>query len=336
MVTYVNSTSQNPFTLTAPQAGIYKVNAGQDNPLLWDSVTVYLLPPTAPNNLSAIVNLSVPSVQLSWTDNSSNETGFIIEREILNSGSFEIVDTVGTNVSTYVDTTVELLSYRYRVKSFNVYGHSTYSNLSEAQLPVELVSFEAVNSGNDVLLSWHTSTELNNLGFEIEKAESIEGEIYNDWKLIKFIKGNGTTCKQHSYFFSDENLLPGQYKYRLKQIDFDGTFEYSKVVEVSISGLNEFFLSQNYPNPFNPTTKIKYTVTDAYYTSPAWVTLKVFDILGNEVTTLVNEYKSAGSYEVGFNAAALTSGVYYYQLKVGNLPDGEAGFSETKKMILLK
>ncbi|QQS38299.1 MAG: T9SS type A sorting domain-containing protein [Ignavibacteriales bacterium] len=95
----------------------------------------------------------------------------------------------------------------------------------------------------------------------------------------------------------------------------------------------KFLLFQNYPNPFNPTTKIKYTVADAYYASQAWVSLKVFDILGNEVTTIVNEYKPAGSYEVEFQSAVgshqLSSGVYYYQLKVGN-------FIETKKMILLK
>ncbi|QQS38300.1 MAG: T9SS type A sorting domain-containing protein [Ignavibacteriales bacterium] len=134
------------------------------------------------------------------------------------------------------------------------------------------------------------------------------------------------------YFQANYDTLGGYYSvWESKMIvDENGDTVLTDIKEEHRTKLQEhFLLSQNYPNPFNPTTKIKYTVADAYYASPAWVTLKVYDILGNEVTTLVNEYKSAGSYEVEFNAAKLASGVYYYQMKVGN-------FIETKKMILLK
>ncbi|QQS38301.1 MAG: T9SS type A sorting domain-containing protein [Ignavibacteriales bacterium] len=162
------------------------------------------------------------------------------------------------------------------------------------------------------------------------------------WRSIGFVNGNGTTTEPHSYTFIDENLNEGLYQYRLKQIDFDGTYKYYELNEtVEINSPNKFELSQNFPNPFNPSTKIKYTVPQTTRPLPGGesvypplaggglVTIKVFDVLGNEVTTLVNEYKPAGSYEVEFNAATLASGVYYYQLKVGN-------FIETKKMILLK
>ncbi len=137
--------------------------------------------------------------------------------------------------------------------------------------------------------------------------------------------------------FVDENLLAGKYQYRLKQIDFDGTFEYSNTIEVEINSPTKFSLEQNYPNPFNPSTKIKYAIPTPPSSSPlamgrnevGFVTLKVFDVLGKEVATLVNEEKSAGSYHVDFNASHLASGIYYYQLRAGD-------YSETKKMILMK
>ncbi|MBK6913467.1 MAG: T9SS type A sorting domain-containing protein [Ignavibacteriales bacterium] len=156
-----------------------------------------------------------------------------------------------------------------------------------------------------------------------------------DWKVVAFIPGFGTTAEPKSYSFTDENLSSGKYQYRLKQIDFDGTFEYSNQVEVEITSTTEFSLAQNYPNPFNPTTKIKYTipfVTLSLSKGDILVSLKVFDVLGNEITTLVNEQQQPGIYEVEFNvgqAISLSSGVYYYQLRSGS-------FIETKKMVVIK
>ncbi|MDP2364943.1 MAG: T9SS type A sorting domain-containing protein, partial [Ignavibacteria bacterium] len=151
------------------------------------------------------------------------------------------------------------------------------------------------------------------------------------WQKIGFVNGNGTATEAQSYSFVDENLSSGKYQYRLKQLDFNGSFEYSDIVEVEITP-SVFSLSQNYPNPFNPSTKISWQ-------SPvgSWQTLMVYDILGNEVVTLVNEYKNAGSYNTEFNASHLASGIYYYQLRAGD-PSTSLGqsFVETKKMILLR
>ena len=203
--------------------------------------------------------------------------------------------------------------------------------------PVELVSFIASVKNNSVLLSWKTATEVNNYGFEIERSSNNE-----TFTRYSFIRGSGNSNSDKHYSFSDNNLQNGTYYYRLKQLDTDGQFSYSDVVKATIDYTpNSFALSQNYPNPFNPSTKISWQ-------SPVsgWQTLKVYDILGNEVATLVNEFREAGFYEVEFsanggsasgrNASTLTSGVYIYKIQVYPANGGTGDFSETKKMILTK
>ncbi|MBK7377901.1 MAG: hypothetical protein IPJ03_02675 [Ignavibacteriales bacterium] len=216
--------------------------------------------------------------------------------------------------------------------------------ISSDIVPVELTSFTATAERNSVSLNWQTATETNNSGFEIERKQvgSPQSSVGNqDWNQIAFIPGFGTTTEPKSYLFIDENLSAGKYQYRLKQIDFDGTFEYSNTVEVEITSPSEFSLGQNYPNPFNPTTRIKYTiptVTLSLSKGDILVSLKVFDVLGNEIATLVNEHQQPGTYEVEFNAGqtiSLSSGVYYYQLRIYPV-SGAGGFVETKKMILLR
>jgi hypothetical protein len=187
-------------------------------------------------------------------------------------------------------------------------------------LPVEFVTFEESIVDNNVTLSWITASELNNSGFEIQKKNYPK----SNWKEIGFVEGQGTTTEIKYYSFIDENVPSGKYQYRLKQIDYDGTFEYSDIVEVEVGLPTEFLLSQNYPNPFNPSTTIRFTISDLRFTI-----LKVYDVLGNEIATLVNDKKPAGSYEINFNAANLPSGVYFYKLQAGN-------FVETKKMVLIK
>jgi hypothetical protein len=197
--------------------------------------------------------------------------------------------------------------------------------------PVELFSFNAdVIINSKVKLDWRTATEMNNKGFEIERLQDSKIERLKDlptgqagWLKIGFVNGHGTTTEPNSYSFIDESIQSGKYQYRLKQIDFDGSFEYSDIVEVDIAP-STYSLSQNYPNPFNPSTTIKYSISNA-----GIVTLKEFDVLGKEVATLVNEEKPAGNYEVEFDGRELTSGVYFYQLKSGE-------FIQTKKMLLLK
>ncbi|MBK7379452.1 MAG: T9SS type A sorting domain-containing protein [Ignavibacteriales bacterium] len=202
-------------------------------------------------------------------------------------------------------------------------------------VPVELTSFTANVMRNSISLNWQTATETNNSGFEMQRSQMSNVNSQTGWQVIGFVPGFGTTTEPKSYSFTDENLSSGKYQYRLKQIDFDGSFEYSNTVEVEINTPTEFSLGQNYPNPFNPTTKIKYTIPSATLRQAQGdilVSLKVFDVLGNETATLVNEPQQPGTYEVEFNAEqaiSLSSGVYYYQLRVGS-------FVETKKMILLR
>ena len=190
------------------------------------------------------------------------------------------------------------------------------------QTPVELVLFTAVNTGRTVELKWETATETNNKGFEIQRSEVRDQR--SEWKTIGFVKGNGTTTINHSYKFTDEYMLSGKYRYRLKQIDFDGGFKYSQIVEVEVSTPGEFSLEQNYPNPFNPTTSINFTLPQI-----SIVTLKVYDVLGREISTLVNEEREAGSYSFKFNGSELSSGFYFYTVNAGN-------YTSTKKMLLIK
>jgi hypothetical protein len=195
-----------------------------------------------------------------------------------------------------------------------------YSYIFGDIVPVELTSFTASSVSDVVILNWSTATEINNYGFEIERSS--DG---SNWRLTGFREGNGTTSEPQNYFYADK-LSRTEYSklyYRLKQIDFDGSYEYSKIIEVEIAPF-EFLLSQNYPNPFNPTTKISWQ-------SPVsgWQTLKVYDILGNEVATLLDEFRSAGRYEVELDASGLSSGMYFYQLRAGD-------FNETRKMMLTK
>ncbi len=196
-------------------------------------------------------------------------------------------------------------------------------------LPVELMNFSASVNNGKVNLNWSTATETNNYGFEIERLKNSRIEKLQNWERINFINGNGTTAEPKFYQFTDEDLKSGRYSYRLKQIDYDGSFEYSKVIEVEISSPSDFSLSQNYPNPFNPSTTIKYSIPTLGTSFMKFVTLKVYDILGNEITKLVNEEKPSGNYEVDFNASGLASGIYYYTLTLGN-------FTITKKMIVIK
>ncbi|HVO73208.1 MAG TPA: CHRD domain-containing protein [Ignavibacteriaceae bacterium] len=198
-------------------------------------------------------------------------------------------------------------------------GQIEFSNIISGNVPVELTSFSASMDGKNVLLSWTTATETNNLGFDIEK------QIGTVWQKIGFVKGKGTTTNLQSYSFSEKNISAGRYSYRLKQIDFDGSFEYSSVINVNVGTPLTFRMSQNYPNPFNPSTIINFQIPERTN-----VSLKVFDILGREVLTLLDEVKEPGIYNVTFNAAGFSSGVYIYRLSTGT------GNISVKKMTLIK
>jgi Secretion system C-terminal sorting domain len=187
-------------------------------------------------------------------------------------------------------------------------------------LPVELNSFAASVMNDFVVLNWTTATEKNSSAFEVEKKQA----DLNTWQKIGSVKAADLSNSPKNYSYSDKNITAGKYNYRLKMVDNDGSFNYSSIVNVDISAPVKFELAQNFPNPFNPSTTIRYQLP-----VNSRITLKVFDMLGKEVTTLVNEEKLAGSYEITLNADKLSSGVYYYQLKTDN-------FVQTKKFALVK
>jgi len=185
-------------------------------------------------------------------------------------------------------------------------------------VPVELSSFNASVNESAVELSWITSTETNNSGFEIQRG------VNGDFETIAFINGMGTTTEPQAYSFSDEKVSVGVHSYRLKQIDFDGTFEYSNIVEVDVPAPSSFVLEQNYPNPFNPTTTIKFALP-----VETAVQLSVYNTIGEKVAEVFNGNLKEGYHEVVFDAASLTSGTYFYRLEANE-------FVEVKKMLILK
>jgi len=190
-----------------------------------------------------------------------------------------------------------------------------------SEVPVEFVTFTAEAAGNDIILKWSTATETNNRGFSIERT-SEQGT--GNWKELGFVNGSGTTTERRTYTFSDNDLPIGKYLYRLKQVDFDGSFTFSNAAEVLMNQPAEFALDQNYPNPFNPTTNITYSLD-----KDGFVSLKVYNSLGQQVTELVRENEKSGMHNVTFNGSELSSGIYYYRIETG-------GNVSVKKMMLVK
>jgi len=191
-------------------------------------------------------------------------------------------------------------------------------------LPVEMASFTSMLNGRNVTLSWSTVSEFNNSGFQIERSES-----ESIWKNIGFVSGKGNSSVTNSYSFQDNNLSTGRFKYRLKQIDFNGNFEYFYLnSDVNIGVPETFKVSQNYPNPFNPSTKINYDLP-----SDGNVNVKIFDMSGKELFTAVNQNQTAGYYSFTFDGSSLSTGAYFYRVSV----TGSSGnFVITKKMMLVK
>jgi hypothetical protein len=195
-------------------------------------------------------------------------------------------------------------------------------------VPVELTTFTAEASGEKVNLRWETATELNNQGFEVERKNLEDRSQKPEWEKIGFVKGKGTSSEVMSYSFADNSPVTGRSYYRLKQVDYDGSYRYYGPISVEYQGIIDYELSQNYPNPFNPTTVINYSIPQ-----DGEVSIKIYNILGVEVAELVNENKKAGKHTIEFSAekyeGKLGSGVYFYTLKSGS-------YTQTRKMILLR
>jgi|SRR5690606_12169396 len=200
---------------------------------------------------------------------------------------------------------------------------ATWNQTLPFVIPVELSSFTANVVGSGVSLNWTTASETNNSGFEIERLQIKNSELQS-WKTIGFVAGFGTTTETKSYSFKDEDVPAGIYSYRLKQIDFDGTFEYSNEVEVEVIKPSVYSLEQNYPNPFNPVTEISFNLAEE-----GFVTLEVLNLLGQRVATLVNDNMKSGFHTINFDASDLSSGIYVYTISVNN-------FTASKKMVLMK
>ena len=201
--------------------------------------------------------------------------------------------------------------------------YGTFTGVNNV-LPVELALFTSSVERNNVKLNWQTNTEINNQSFSIERKHALE-----EWQMVGNVAGSGTTHDIKNYKFDDRSLSTGKYKYRLKQTDFNGNYKYLDLQnEVEVGIPNKFDISQNYPNPFNPTTKINY---DLPFDSK--IEIKLYDISGREVADILNTLQSAGYYTVNFNASALSSGVYFYQI---NANGGNQSFVKTKKMLVVK
>jgi hypothetical protein len=232
-----------------------------------------------------------------------------------------------------VDTISALEGITVTGGRLNVFNAVT--EVSQSGTPVELMSIQAASDKNEIFISWSTATEINNKGFDVEKqVHSLQFSV-GKWEKIGFVEGNGTTTEAHSYTFTDlpagkegKNLVSGKYSYRLKQIDFDGTYKYSKEIEVELNPVFEFALEQNYPNPFNPSTTISFSLPEK-----SNVTINIYNIIGELVKTLANNAFNAGYQSVKLDAAGLTSGVYIYRIEA----KGESRtFVSSRKMLLLK
>lgn len=228
-----------------------------------------------------------------------------------NGSTWSLLNAVETNTNTLSGT----------VTSF-----SEFTGGESSALPVELTSFNGKVVNSKINLNWNTATEVNNYGFEVERAKAVSGNQSVQFAKVGFVEGNGNSNSPKSYSFTDINVTSGKYVYRLKQIDTDGQFEYSQEIEVSVDNLiNGYVLEQNYPNPFNPATSIKFG-----FQTDTRAEVKVYNVIGAEVATLFNGMADAGRiYEVTFDAGGLASGTYFYKLVT-------TGKTDVRKMILMK
>jgi hypothetical protein len=191
-------------------------------------------------------------------------------------------------------------------------------------IPVELNNFTAISDDGGVYLSWETSSEINNNGFFIERRNVSLSENQNEWVEIGFKDGKGNSTERNFYTLEDQPFNDGTYHYRLRQVDYDGSFKYSNEVEVNLFSVKSFELSQNYPNPFNPSTTISFQLPEA-----SFISLKVYDAIGTEVETIAEGKYPAGVHEVIFDAEKLSSGLYLYRIISGSN-------ELTRKMMVVK
>jgi len=219
---------------------------------------------------------------------------------------------------------------RTGLSGFSEFGIGSHT--SDNPLPVELTSFTAAVNGKNIYLNWRTATEVNNYGFEVQRSV-VRGQRTDEFEKIGFVEGHGNSNSVKEYSYVDKNVTTGNYAYRLKQIDSDGNFSYNDVINVEVGSIpTEFAISQNYPNPFNPATKIEYALKN-----DASVKMELYTVIGEKISTLIDESQTAGYYLFDFDASKLrlTSGIYLVRLTANEL-NGSDSFSKVIKMVLNK
>jgi hypothetical protein len=297
-VSFSANSTGGPFVVTSPNSAVSWLGSTYQN-ITWDVANTN----TSPFNVS--------NVKVTLSTNGGNSFDVVLSESTQNDGTEELL------IPNYPTTAA-----RIKIEALgNIFFDISNANFTiiDNPIPVELTTFSADVVESDVLLKWETATELNNSGFEIERSR--DKVVFN---TIGFIKGKGNSTERNNYSFIDINPSAGNYYYRLKQVDFNGEYEYSKIIEILMEAPVQYALLQNHPNPFNPSTIITFSVP-----ARTEVSLKIFDILGNEITTLLREELNAGKHEVEFNAVNLANGVYFYEMKTSS-------FRAVKKLVLMK
>jgi photosystem II stability/assembly factor-like uncharacterized protein len=269
--------------------------------------------------------------------------GFIYTYDVLNPNTYFVATDIGVfltqdNGTSWVElpnnlpnTVIMHLDYSHsnQMMRAGTHGRGVYEAFIDFTIPVELTSFTAETGVNTVVLNWSTATETNNNGFEIERKLKNQ-----EWVTIGFVQGKGTTTEIQNYSYVDDySSLPyeGTVLYRLKQIDYNGSFEYSEQLAVNLTFIpSEYYVSQNYPNPFNPSTTIKYSLP-----VESFVRINIYNAIGEVIEELVSKMQSFGNYEVTWNAQNQSSGIYYYSFEI-NSADGSQTHREMKKIVFLK
>jgi len=263
--------------------------------------------------------LYAQGVQLIWNvSEDSDVTHYGIYRTTDLDSSFTLINTVSHPDSSYLDETIQWNShYYYAATSLDQAGNeSGFSNIVaiETPTPVELSAFSAHVDNDDAILEWSTASESNNYGFEIQRNHNNSSKF----EKIGLVNGKGTTSAPNHYRFVDSGLANGSYYYRLKQADYDGTYEFSNVIEIAVGIPGDFRLYQNHPNPFNSSTMISYSLPQDCH-----VKLTIYNINGRAVYKLVDEFQPAGNYNLNWDGidsqgTAVSSGVYYYKMETQN------------------
>jgi hypothetical protein len=317
------------WTINNPDGGItFKQFEGANGPSFGGTKSVkmdfYSYSTTGQNDFlySPVYNglNEVDSLKFDWAyaQYSSSYVDRLIVKVSLDGGvtyPHTVFDKSGASLATAPNTTNPFVP--------NASQWSTFSYPLAEIIPVELTAFTAKANGLDVELNWTTATELNNYGFEIQR------KAQDDFITIGFVKGKGSTTEQNDYRYVDKDLTEGSYIYRLKQLDYSGAYHYSDEIEVDVNGPKVFYIEQNYPNPFNPSTKIRFNLA-----VNSKVSLKIFNLIGEEIAEILKGDLNSGRQEVEFNADNLNSGIYIYKIEA--IGEDGSSFVSAKKMTLIK